>query len=262
MSAWSLGSLSAPATQRSKRSKFLSEGKNLGKGGSVHHIQTSGELVEQISSLTADLVKAKTNFKRAKGKKKALQETCRELIEQVERLEEQVKMHADPAEMLENQDDNIKDDEKDKLEEDLKGVNASDVTVPILRTFAKMITSRRREMKSNGSVKSTGSVSRRTCKCREESDVFVESTRLNVQYLSSANQVLYISNAHMTRMVQHWLAFGPTSIYDAPTAQWIDGFDLSLMHGGTCELFTERKRYIIYVGNSPPPIMCPARLSI
>ncbi|KAJ7101833.1 hypothetical protein C8R43DRAFT_242275 [Mycena crocata] len=65
---------------------------------------------------------------------------------------------------------------------------------------------------------------------------------------SFLNHLLYLPKRTMHMFDFQFVAFGPTHRYDQATKKWTEGSDLTSVHGGTRELFIDRKEFVYYMG--------------
>ncbi|KAJ7486400.1 hypothetical protein B0H11DRAFT_1913681 [Mycena galericulata] len=66
---------------------------------------------------------------------------------------------------------------------------------------------------------------------------------------SFLNHILYLPGRTILISGAAYLAFGPTQRYQRTTQKWTEGSDLTGFHGGTRELFVNRKEFIVYMGS-------------
>ncbi|KAJ7455129.1 hypothetical protein FB451DRAFT_1516834 [Mycena latifolia] len=169
------------------------------------------ELEAQVAVLNDKISGLKTKYNSVKKDHEELQQTCREMIELVESLQEDVKANAALGAIA-----------SEKYRKFLKALPVfENRPCPVNRLDA-------------------------VCYKKDNLYAYLAQDKNAKRFLP---HVLYLPKRTIgLDDSQSFIAFGPSHRYDPTTKQWVEGSDLARFHGETRELFTNWNDTVLYMG--------------
>ncbi|KAJ7182505.1 hypothetical protein C8R43DRAFT_1228909 [Mycena crocata] len=197
----------------------------------------------------------KTSYEAVITEKEELQQTLREMIEVVESLQEKVAANTDCSQLLHKVFDkcDVLEVERTKLEEkcasleaELAGFKERDIDFDLGKS-TKAIAKYRKYMKACPVPKNQPYFGELEPICYRRNNLHAYLSQ-DPDAKSYLNRILYLPKRTMHMADFHFVAFGATHRYDQAMKKWIEGSDLTSVHGETRELFMDRREFLCYVG--------------
>ncbi|KAJ7610551.1 hypothetical protein DFH06DRAFT_1308681 [Mycena polygramma] len=232
----------------------------------IKQFQTCETLTEQVTSSSAALAKVKMKYKEVKKEKLALQEVSppffslpwmteeedyfrrAELIELVERMEEEAKTDTVPvnsnkkkkADDHPEQDDDMSEYEENPLaQEPERETGSAQVTAVPRETYRQYMKALPSPQGSSGTPPSKP---RPVFTGRRELKLYLDTAG------SSSHPFLCLMKRTMPTPWGHYLAFAPTHRYDHKASVWVKDCDFESCYGALRELFIDQKSQLFYMG--------------
>ncbi|KAJ6501005.1 hypothetical protein DFH09DRAFT_1102694 [Mycena vulgaris] len=182
-------------------------------------LQASESLEAEIAAVNEKFSAVNPKYKTVKIEKEDLQQTCRELIEIVENLEMKVKANAGAAEILDDLGSRYNKADSDRAElQEAKMYIAGACDFSVDREGGRRF---------KGETAPSLSIPPYPEPQEEDSKAQKEYRCHRQKRVSKTADV-------------HFIAFGPSHRYDRGTSKWVEGSDLTRLHGGIRELFVKR----------------------
>ncbi|KAJ6576995.1 hypothetical protein DFH09DRAFT_1276372 [Mycena vulgaris] len=188
-------------------------------------LAVSAALEGEIASLKDRRSVIKAKYKTVKTEKEELQQTCRELVDLVEGLEEEVRATAVSAERCLSAEAHL-----------AEARNQMPDTIERYRKYMRGLP-----------LPETRQPAQLEPVCYRAANVHAYLAQ-DTNTKSFLNHVLYLPERTLDITDLHFVAFGPMHRYDRRSKKWIEGSDLASLQGGTRELFVNRKELVHYMG--------------
>ncbi|KAJ7610545.1 hypothetical protein DFH06DRAFT_1246057 [Mycena polygramma] len=201
--------------------------------------ETCETLKEEVTSSTAAVVKAKAKYKEVKKEKLALQQTCRELIELVEKLQDEAKADADSSETVD--DDTTGDSEpSSKQEPQLDTLPTHTVaTAKPPKTYEEYM-----------AALPTPTIKLRRAVPAKLAPVFTSAEDLYYYFSDTPSLAYPACLLQRTKPMPggHFVAFASSHSFDHTLGVWTKGSDLADFYGSSREVFMDFEGKIGYMG--------------